>query len=46
MDYGYVTQGTIQLGELTFNFTILTRDGQDQVVPDALSMLKSAKLRN
>jgi hypothetical protein len=46
MDYGYVTQGTIQLGELSFNFTILTRDGQDQVVPDALSMLKSAKLRN
>jgi hypothetical protein len=44
-DYKYLTQGVLQVEDLRINFKILTRDGQDQVVRDAISMLKSARLR-
>ena len=32
----------LKVSELTVTFTILTNDGQDQVKPQALDMLKSA----
>lgn len=44
-DYKYLTQGVLQVENLRINFKILTRDGQDQVARDAISMLKSVRLR-
>jgi hypothetical protein len=44
-DYKYLTQGVAQVEDLQINFKILTHDGQDQVVRDAISMLKSVRLR-
>jgi hypothetical protein len=41
-EYKYLTQGMVKLGDLTVTFTILTNDGQRQVVKDALEMVKSA----
>ena len=40
--YKYMTQGTIRVGTLIVMFTILTNDGQDNVIADALSMFKSS----
>lgn len=40
--YKYMTQGTIRIGTLIVMFTILTNDGQDNVITEALSMLKSS----
>ncbi|MEW6330662.1 MAG: hypothetical protein AB1560_04290 [Pseudomonadota bacterium] len=40
--YKYMTQGTIRVGDLMVMFTLLTNDGQEKVINDALSMLKSA----
>ena len=37
-----MNQGALQVGELTLWFTILTNDGQEAVVTDALAMLQSA----
>jgi len=41
-EYKYMTQGMIHIGDLTVTFTVLTNDGQEKIVTDALSMLKSA----
>ena len=41
-DYKFMTKGALRVGELTVAFTILTNEGQEQVVRDALAMLKSA----
>ena len=41
-EYKYMTQGMLVVRELAVSFTILTNDGQQQVVQDALTMLKSA----
>lgn len=43
--YKIMHQGAIQVGNLTVWFTILTNDGQDAVVDDALSMLQKAVYR-
>lgn len=40
--YKYLTQGMLPLGELLVSFTILTNDGQQQTIADALSMLATA----
>ena len=40
--YKYMTQGTIRVGDLMVMFTLLTNDGQEMVINNALSMLKSA----
>jgi hypothetical protein len=45
-DYTYLTQGASQVEDLRIKFKILTRDGQDQVVRDAISMLKSVRLQS
>jgi hypothetical protein len=41
-EYRFMTQGILRVNELTVTFTILTNDGQEQVVQDALAMLQSA----
>lgn len=41
-EYKYMTQGMILVGDIALAFTILTNDGQDNVIADALSMLKNA----
>ncbi len=41
-DFRYMNQGALQAGELTLWFTILTNDGQEAVVADALAMLQAA----
>lgn len=41
-EYRFVTQGSIRVGELSVSFTILTNDGQDAVVKQALEALKGA----
>lgn len=40
--YKYMTQGAILIGDLIVMFTILTNDGQDNVITEALSMLKNS----
>ena len=42
-DYKFLTHGVVKAGALAVSFTILTRDGQEQIVRDALAMLKTAK---
>ena len=42
-DYKFLTHGVFKAGGLAVSFTILTRDGQEQIVRDALAMLKTAK---
>jgi len=37
-----MTQGAILIGDLIVMFTILTNDGQDNVITEALSMLKNS----
>ena len=39
--YKYMTQGMVRVSDLTVTFTILTNDGQANIVTDALDMLKS-----
>ena len=41
-EYKFLTQGSILVGKLVVNFTILTNDGQEAVVKQALEALKSA----
>ena len=41
-DFQFMTQGALLVGELTLWFTILTHEGQEQVVADALAMLQAA----
>ena len=41
-EYKFLTQGIVRVGELSVTFTILTNDGQDAVVKQALDALKSA----
>jgi len=40
--FKYMHQGALQVGDLTVTFTILTNDGQQAVVEEALAMLKAA----
>jgi hypothetical protein len=37
-----MTQGALLVGELTLWFTILSNDGQEQVVAETLAMLQAA----
>ena len=41
-EYKLLTQGSILVGKLVVNFTILTNDGQEAVVKQALDALRSA----
>ena len=41
-EFRFMTQGALQAGDLVLWFTILTNDGQDSVVADALALLQSA----
>jgi hypothetical protein len=45
-DFRHMNQGALQAGELTLWFTILTNDGQEAVVADALAMLQAAVHRS
>jgi hypothetical protein len=42
-EFKFVTQGMIRGGDLTLYFTILTNEGQENVIEDALTMFKGAK---
>ena len=41
-DFKFLTYGIIRVGELAVNFTILTNDGQEAVVKQALDALRGA----
>ena len=41
-DFRYMTQGALLIGDLSLWFTILSNDGQEQVVAEALAMLQAA----
>ena len=41
-EYKFLTQGILPVGELTVTFTILTNDGQEDIVKQAIELLKSA----
>jgi hypothetical protein len=41
-EYKFMTEGVIRVGDLMVTFTILTHDGQADIVMDALAMLKDA----
>ena len=41
-EFRTMNQGLLQVGDLTVMFTILTNEGQEAVVEEALAMLKSA----
>ena len=41
-EYKHMAQGMLLIGDIALAFTILTNDGQDNVITDALAMLKSA----
>ncbi len=41
-EFPFMTQGGLQVGDLTLWFTILTSDGQEAVISDALGMIQSA----
>jgi hypothetical protein len=41
-EYKFLTQGIVRVGELSVTFTILTNDGQEAVVKQALEALKGA----
>jgi hypothetical protein len=41
-EYKYMTQGIIRIGEVLTTFTILTNDGQESIVSEAIAMLKGA----
>lgn len=41
-EFKYLTQGIVQVGELVLAFSVLTNDGQANVVSAVLAMMKSA----
>jgi hypothetical protein len=41
-EYKFLTQGVLRVGELSVTFTILTNDGQEAIVKQALDALKGA----
>jgi len=41
-EFKYMTQGTLCVGELQLAFTILTNEGQDDVIALAVSMLRGS----
>jgi hypothetical protein len=41
-EFKYMSQGVLQVGDLTVWFTVLTNDGQDTVAVEALSILQTA----
>jgi hypothetical protein len=41
-EYKYMTQGIFLVGNLASTFTILTNDGDEKIIDDSISMLKSA----
>jgi hypothetical protein len=41
-EYKFLTQGVVRVGELSVTFTILTNDGQEAIVRQALDALKGA----
>jgi len=41
-EFKYMTQGMLRLGELVLTFTVLTNEGAETVIHDALIMLKEA----
>ena len=45
-EFRYMNQGALEVGDLTVTFTILTNEGQDAVVEEALAMLKGAVHRD
>lgn len=42
-EFKYLTQGTLRVGELALMFTVLTNDGGEMALADAMEMLKGAK---
>jgi hypothetical protein len=44
-EYTHVVQGMIALDGCALKFIVLTRDGQERVIADALSMIAQAKVR-
>ena len=42
-DYKYMTQGGVMVGEIMMTFTILTNDGQEAIVKQAMAMMTSAQ---
>ena len=42
-EHRYITQGMLGVGELLLTFTILTNEGQQAIVTQALSMLTTSK---
>jgi hypothetical protein len=44
-EYKFMTQGMLQVGELSVTFTILTNEGQELVIKQALDALKGAAQR-
>ena len=43
--FKYLTQGIAHVGDINLAFTILTNDGQEMVVKDALDMIRRASQR-
>ena len=41
-EFRFMSQGALQLDELTLWFTILTNEGEDTIAVDALAMLQAA----
>lgn len=41
-EFKYMSQGVLQVGDLTVWFTVLTNDGQDTVAVEALTILQTA----
>jgi len=41
-EYKYLTQGIVRVGEIALAFTVLTNDGQETVIRQALDMLRTA----
>ena len=41
-EYKFLTQGIVRVGELSVSFTILTNEGQEMIVKQALDALKTA----
>ena len=44
-EFKYLTQGIAHVGDINLAFTILTNDGQETVVTDALDMIRRASQR-
>lgn len=41
-EYKYMTSGMVRVGDLAVSFTVLTNDGQQKVVDEALVMMRNA----